>query len=87
MLEANHWFRLAITALQLQIVNYVTGDGTLSHNKYLERVDSDSEWMCHNQIVQRDDFTSFSILGISLILLLGGLFLVLDICLEQLIVV
>ena len=86
VLEVNHWFGLALTALQLQIVNYVTGDGTPSHNQYLEQVNSNSEWMCHNQIVQRDDFTSFSILGIILILVLGGLFLVLDICLERLVV-
>jgi hypothetical protein len=86
VLEVNHWFGLSLTAIQLQIVNYVTGDGTPSHDKYLEQVDSDSEWMCHNQIVQRDDFTSFSILGIILILVLGGLFLVLDVCLERLIV-
>jgi hypothetical protein len=52
----------------------------------MKQVEGDSEWMCHNQIVQRDDFTSFSILGIVLIFFLGGLFIALDICLERLII-
>lgn len=75
MLEVDHWFRLALTANQLQSVKYVMGDGRPSHNKWMKPVEGDSEWMCNNQIVQRDDFTSFGILGIVLIFLLGGLFI------------
>jgi hypothetical protein len=41
--------------------------------------------MCGNQVVQRDDFASFSTLGIVLVFLLGGFLLVLDVFLDQLI--
>ena len=51
----------------------------------MKQVEGDSEWMCHNQIVQRNDFTSFSTLGIVFILLLGGSLLITDLCLEPLI--
>lgn len=34
--------------------------------------------MCHNQIVQRTDHASFSVLGISIILILGGFFVALN---------
>lgn len=85
MLEVDHWFGLAITAIQLQTVNYVLGDGRPSHNKYMKKVEGDGEWMCHNQMVQRDDFTSFSYLGIVLILLLGSLFIIIDVYIETLI--
>jgi hypothetical protein len=86
VLEVNHWFGLILTALQLQTVSYVLGDGIPRHNQYMKQVQGDSEWMCHNQIVQRDDFTSFSILGIVLIFLFGGLFIIFNIYLERLIV-
>ena len=48
----------------------------------MKPVEGDGDWMCHNQIVQRDDFTSFSILGMTLIFFFGGLFITLDVCLE-----
>jgi hypothetical protein len=86
VLEVDHWFGLAITAIQLQTLNYVLGDGRPSHNKHMKEVEGDGKWMCHNQIVQRDDFTSFSILGIVLIFLLGTLFIILDTYLERLII-
>lgn len=61
------------------------GDGRASDNQYVKQAEGDSEWMCHNQMVQRNDFTSFSTFGLVLIFLFGGLFMILDICLERLI--
>jgi hypothetical protein len=78
-------FGLSLTAIQLQTVSYVLGDDTPSHDQYIKPVDGDAAWMCGNQIVQRDDFPSFSTLGIVLVFLLGGFLLVLVLFLDQLI--
>lgn len=51
----------------------------------MKQVDGDAAWMCDAQIVQRDDFASFSTLGIVLVFLLGAFLLFLDACLDQLI--
>lgn len=36
--------------------------------------------MCHNQVLQRGDYASFSVLGICIILILGGFFISLNVC-------
>ena len=72
--ELNYWFGTFLSGLQLETLHYVTSDGDPSHNKYIQKPTSaDESWMCSSQVVRRGDFTSFSILGISLVLVLGGL--------------
>ena len=83
--EVDHWFGLSLTAIQLQTVNYALGDGNPSHDKYVVQVDGESEWMCSNQLVPRDDFSSFSVLGLILIFVLGSILILTDLFLSEIV--
>ena len=71
-LEAQNWFSTSLTALQLWTVQYVTGYGRADFNKYVTPPPPADKWMCSNQIVQRSDFSSFSVLGLATILAVCG---------------
>jgi hypothetical protein len=43
---------------------------------------AEEQWMCQNQLVQRDDYASFSVLGVALILVIGGLIIVVQLMLN-----
>lgn len=72
--ELDHWYGTAMVTLQLNFLRYVTGDGDPSHNKYqIPPSKPGVERTCTNQIVQRDDFASFSMPGFCCILIIEGL--------------
>ena len=68
-LEVQNWFGTSLTALQLFTVQYVTGYERPDFNKFITPPSPKDEWMCTNQIVQRNDFASFSVLGLAMIFL------------------
>ena len=77
-LEVKNWFATSLTALQLFTAQYVTGYEQPSLNKYVTAPSKENKWMCTNQMVQRDRFSSFSVLGLATILVCCGLIMVLS---------
>ena len=64
--------------IQIQIVEFVTGPSNTAYYQYIEPPSDDEKWMCTNQIVQRQDYASFNVLGLSIIIGVGGLIIVLN---------
>ena len=56
----------------------MTGLNNPELNRYLQPLTADEQWMCTNQIVQRDGYSNFSVVGLVTILVVGGLALVLS---------
>lgn len=77
-LEVKNWFLTMLTIKQAYTMEYVTGLPDRRFNEYIVPPPKDAEWMCHNQIVQRRDYASFSVLGICIIVILGGFLIVLN---------
>ena len=77
-LEVQNWVATSLTALQLSTVQYVTGYGSPAFDKYVTPPHQRDRWMCTNQIVRRDDFASFSVLGLAIILGICGLIILLS---------
>lgn len=66
----------ALVAMQLQMLEWVTGDGDPSHNKYQDKpLTKAGLRMCKNQIMQTPHYSSFNIFGLCIILIFGGLFI------------
>lgn len=76
ILELQNLFSILLTNIQLQVVQYVTGAQDPAHNHYFQPPAPGSEWMCDNQITQRSDHASFSVLGLAIILVLGGFIMI-----------
>lgn len=72
-LELTNWLTASLNALQTFTVQYVTGYGTQYSSSNNSVPPSDSEkWMCGQQIISRDDVTSFSVLGLAILVILSG---------------
>ena len=85
ILELQNWFAIIFNNMQLEIAQYVMGYGNPDYVKYIQPPSSDETWMCTNQIVQRNDYASFSILGLVIIFTFGALFIIIDMSLTTLI--
>ena len=82
ILEVQHWFAMIFIEMQLNVIEYVTGMNDPSYDHWLKPPTPNDEWMCANQIVQRNDYMSFSVLGIAIILCSGGLLMLVNISLS-----
>ena len=84
--EVDSWMAVGMAKLQQLIVQYATGPPSVAGNSFvLQPQDSDWQAMCDAQKVRSaDGTTSFSVLGVAIILILGAFLiltnLVLDIC-------
>jgi hypothetical protein len=77
ILELQHWFAILLTSIQASVTDSLTGiDPRLNH--YIEPMIPEYQWMCHNQIVQNANHSSFSVLGLVIILIVGGLLMVIN---------
>jgi hypothetical protein len=83
--EFSHWFGTALVCLQFQSLQYVIGQSQEKFNQYLGSVSNEDRWMCDNQVIVRNDYTSFSILGMSLTLSVGGFIIILSFILPALV--
>lgn len=72
-LELMNWLATSLNALQTFTVQYVIGygnqDGSVAN--IVPPADSD-KWMCDRQIVHRDDYSSFSVLGLAILIIVSG---------------
>lgn len=81
--EVQNWFATGLTALQLLIIQNVAGYGKAEFNKHVTPLTERDMWMCSNQIVQRSDYSSFSVVGLAVILTLGSLLILLNVGLNR----
>jgi hypothetical protein len=81
--ELNYWFGMHLTNTQLQVVQYATGTGNAAWDRNWVAPAAEDEWWCVNQIVQRNDYSSISMLGVILILCFGILFVVVNTFLDR----
>ncbi len=85
-LEVQNWFQIGLNNVQRMVVSSATGPpGQFAQYTLNQTRKPALQWMCENQIIQRDDFTSFSTLAIVLILGVGGIFILLSLFLEKIV--
>jgi len=82
ILELRNWFSASLILSQMNIRQYVTGFGREDYNKRKIPPLPEDAWMCHAQITQSTQYSSFSVFGLCMILIVGGLFIVVDLCLN-----
>ncbi|KAG9605358.1 hypothetical protein KCU77_g839, partial [Aureobasidium melanogenum] len=83
--ELSNWFSTSLISLQLFSASYVQSD-TPQWSSFSKISPSAGErWMCTNQIVHRDDHTSFSVLGLSIVLGVGCIIILISLILKDLV--
>jgi hypothetical protein len=86
VLEVNNWHARLMAMVQVMIVRYATGPDDIEDVQFIDPPDSDAEaWMCANQKIGRTDYTSFSVLGIAVILAVGSAIIYVNLGLESLV--
>ncbi len=84
VLEVNHFLGTTLSNIQYEMAEYVTGLRNPAHNDFLVQVDTgDTEWMCTNQIVQSNDYASFNICGLVVILVIGTSLITINLSLDR----
>ena len=84
VLEVNNFLGTTLANIQSEIAQYVTGLRIPAQNKYLVQPDTgDTDWMCTNQIVQRNNFASINIFGLVVILVTGALLISINLSLDR----
>ncbi|KAI9788688.1 MAG: hypothetical protein M1816_006739 [Peltula sp. TS41687] len=84
-LEVEHWFTTILAYLQRAAVEQVTGPTNSEMNRFLERPRNAEEHLrCRSQKIRSDAFTSFSVLGLFILLGIGGLIIATSYTLEVL---
>ena len=73
--ELSNWFQIILTNMQLQVSRFVGGPSNPTAQRYIVPPTEEDSWMCDAQIVQRQNYPSFSVLGLALLLVLGGIFI------------
>lgn len=85
-LEFSHYFGVGLHALQLWTQQYVTGILRPELDRYVVPATDDfGKEMCHNQITRRDNYRSFSVLGLSIIMVFTLLFTVLNLTISPIV--
>ena len=84
MIEVNNWFAVGMAKLQQLVVQYAAGPSVLLEGAYLQRpTDAIGEAMCFSQKVRSPAGTiSFSIVGVVIILVVGFILIVMNLCLS-----
>ncbi|KAK0884416.1 hypothetical protein LTR87_001758 [Friedmanniomyces endolithicus] len=86
-LEVESWFATGLAALQRRISKYVTGEGyevsadSTASGYAISPPAADEQWMCENQITHRTDYSSFSVLGLCLIIVPGLIIIAINLAL------
>lgn len=72
ILEMDHMFRSMFLSTQMWAYYYVTGDGNAFDDNLLTPPNATDKWMCDAQMIIRGDYSTFSITGVVIILVVGG---------------
>lgn len=86
-LEFNHYFGVGLNTLQLWTQQYVSGTAQPELNKYVvPATEGFEKQMCTSQVTRRDDYRSFSVLGLAIIIVFTLLFLFLNLTIGPIVV-
>lgn len=86
ILELGNWFGTMMTNLQLRSLQYATGPSSPHFYTYVRQPQThDEQEMCSHQIIRRNDYASFNILGLAIIFILGGLIIILNLTLSTMV--
>ena len=84
--ELNNWFGTMMTNLQLRSLQYAAGPSSPRFFEYVRQPQThDEQEMCTHQIIRRNDFASFNILGLAIIFIVGGLIIILNLSLSSIV--
>jgi hypothetical protein len=80
--ELNHMFGTLMTVLQIRNYRFAGGYDPQFEPKVTPPRANDT-WMCGNQMVRRNDYQSFSVLGLGIIVGLGGFIILVNMTLSE----
>ena len=84
--ELSHMFATLLTVTQIRNYRYTGGyDSGLKLSPAITPPLANETWMCGSQIVRRDEYNSFSVLGLSLTVGFGGIIILLNLTMEPLV--
>ena len=85
MTEVSNWFGVSMAKLQQLVVQYATGPAYLPEGYTIVGPGTkEEEDICNNQIIRSTvGFTSFSVLGVAIILIVGTLLIVTSLLIEK----
>jgi hypothetical protein len=84
--ESSHLFNLTLGTLQRYMVEWATGlPEPYTSYTYSPTTDPLGMWQCDNQIVRRSGYTSFSSLGLGIILGVGGIIILFSLWIESIV--
>ncbi|KAF2733987.1 hypothetical protein EJ04DRAFT_577289 [Polyplosphaeria fusca] len=82
--ELEHMYSTLMTVMQIRNWRYVGGYATqLDIQPAVTPAAENETWMCGSQMVRREDYQSFSVLGLGIIVGLGGLIIVVNLGLDS----
>ena len=70
--ELDHFFAITMVASQYHLSQYPRGNGYPTPDQHILAPTETQSWMCANQVIQRDGYTSFRMIGVIVILVVGG---------------
>lgn len=77
--EVKNWLRMMQIALQRSVIDYAAGPVNIGGDHFLSEPQMAFERdLCLSQIIHNSTYSSFSILGMVIIFVIGGLFIILD---------
>jgi hypothetical protein len=84
ILEAENWFAIMMANIQQLVVDTATSAPGIDPQYSLNRADKNvgMHQYCGNQIIHQDNFSNFSVLGISVIFFFGGIIICVSLVLE-----
>lgn len=75
--EISYWYAIIMAFLQQVLVEQVTGPTDPAYRQYMVKpTEDEGSLLCGLQKVRRSDYDSFSLLGVTLILVIGGILIV-----------
>jgi hypothetical protein len=82
--EISYWYTIVMASLQQTLVEQATGPTNPSYQQYMVKpTEDEGSLLCGLQKVRRSDYDSFSLLGVTLILVIGGILIVTDLFLAS----
>ncbi|KAL9112017.1 MAG: hypothetical protein Q9227_003637 [Pyrenula ochraceoflavens] len=82
--EVVHWQASALARWQRVVLEQFTGPSDESVDKYVNRtMTSDQQSLCQNQKIRSNAYTSFSVLGLSITLILGSFIIFLSFTIDR----
>ena len=81
-LELEHWFKFTLADLQRAILDQATGPVTSEARSFHSPpTPAEAQAICGSQKIRSDSYTSFNVLGLTIMFSIGGLIMVISACL------